>query len=76
MTWTRSGDGLFLVLGPEIEIESFDGGVLQFGIPSVRADIRWTLGCCDGPEIGDLGVFFVVTKATIEQLRITYTYAF
>jgi hypothetical protein len=76
MTWTCSDDGFFLVLGPEIEIESFDGRVLQFGTPSVRADIRWTLGCCDGPEIGDLGVFFVVAKATIEQLRITYTYAF
>ena len=76
VTWSYWQEGLFLVLGPQIEIESFDGRTLAFGIPSIHADVRWRLGCCDGPELGELATSIMVSRQAVDRLSVTYTYGF
>lgn len=76
VTWSYWQEGLFVVLGPQIEIESFDGRTLIFGVPSFRADVRWTLGCCDGPQLGELALSMTVTKQAVERSSVTYTVSF
>jgi hypothetical protein len=76
LTWSYWGDQLFVVITPRFDIVSFDGTVLEFALPELRVNLRWTLGCCDGPDLGDLGLAIRVTKEKFESIAVTYTYSF
>ena len=76
LTWSYWGDQLFVVVTPRFDIVSFDGKVLEFAVPEIRVNLRWTLTCCDGPDLGDLGLAIRVTKEKFENTTVTYTYSF
>jgi len=38
--------------------------------------MRWDLMCCDGIDVGDLTVSFTLSKQSVEQISVTYSYAF
>lgn len=76
LTWSYWGDQLFVVITPRFDIVSFDGTVLEFAVPEVRVNLRWTLACCDGPDLGDLGLAIRVTRQKFENITVTYTYSF
>jgi len=76
LTWSYWGDQLFIVITPRFDIVSFDGAMLEFAVPAIRVNLRWVLGCCDGPELGDLGLVIRATKEKIESIAATYTYSF
>jgi len=76
LTWSHWGDQLFVVVTPRFDIVSFDGSVLEFAVPEIRVNLRWTLICCDGPDLGDLGLAIRVTREKFENITVTYTYSF
>ncbi|MBE9484996.1 MAG: hypothetical protein IMY74_09120 [Bacteroidetes bacterium] len=76
LTWSYWGDQLFVVITPMFDIVSFDGAMLEFAVPAIRVNLRWVLGCCDGPELGDLGLVIRATKEKFESIAVTYTYSF
>jgi len=76
LTWSYWGDQLFVVITPRFDIVSFDGTVLEFALPEVRVNLRWTLACCDGPNLGDLGLAIRLTREKFENITVTYTYSF
>jgi hypothetical protein len=76
LTWSYWGDQLFVVITPRFDIVSFDGKVLEFAVPEIRIDLRWTLGCCDGSDLGDLGLAIRATKEKFGSIAVTYTYSF
>jgi hypothetical protein len=76
LTWSYWGDRLFVVITPTFDIVSFDGAMLEFAVPAVRVNLRWSLICCDGPKLGDLGIVIRATKEKLESIAATYTYSF
>ena len=75
-TWSYRSDGFSLTASPTFEIVSFDGTNLVFDTPSVRATMRWDLMCCDGIDVGDLTASFAVSRQSLEQVSVTYSYDF
>lgn len=76
LTWSYWGDQLFIVITPRFDIVSFDGTILEFALPEIRVNLRWTLTCCDGPNLGNLGLVIRATKEKFESIAVTYTYSF
>ena len=76
LTWSYWGDRLFVVITPTFDIVSFDGAMLEFAVPAVRVNLSWFLVCCDGPELGDLGLVIRATREKLESIAATYTYSF
>jgi hypothetical protein len=75
-TWSYRSIGFSVSASPTFEIASFDGTSLVFDIPSVRVTMRWDLMCCDGIDVGDLTLGFAVSKQSLEQISVTYSYEF
>lgn len=77
-SYTFSVRGVTVTLQPEITFPVLPVSLFgsAFDIPSLRADFRYPITCCDGISLGDLSASVTLSTTGIDSASLTYIYRF